>query len=63
MFGTFEPEVEIVRYGISKPVNSFNPITVTFAEWKDMFKEAIRPNLSWRQRWKCLFSPPSDIVE
>ncbi|GAL33939.1 sterol desaturase family protein [Vibrio maritimus] len=24
LFGTFEPEVEIVRYGISKPVNSFN---------------------------------------
>ncbi|ABU74053.1 sterol desaturase family protein [Vibrio campbellii] len=49
MFGTFEPEVETVRYDISKPVNSFNPITVTFAEWKDMFKEVTRPNLSWRQ--------------
>ncbi|NMU25355.1 sterol desaturase family protein, partial [Vibrio parahaemolyticus] len=36
MFGTFEPEVETVRYGVSKPVNSFNPIRVTFAEWKDM---------------------------
>ena len=31
MFGTFEPEVETVRYGISKPVNSFNPITVTLS--------------------------------
>ena len=63
MFGTFEPEVETVRYGISKPVNSFNPITVTFAEWKDMFKEVTRPNLSWRQRWRCLFAPPSDTIE
>ncbi|MCR9910682.1 sterol desaturase family protein [Vibrio campbellii] len=63
MFGTFEPEVETVRYGISKPVNSFNPITVTFAEWKDMFKEVARPNLSWRQRWRCLFAPPSDTIE
>ncbi|MET2845643.1 sterol desaturase family protein [Vibrio owensii] len=63
MFGTFEPEVETVRYGISKPVNSFNPITVTFAEWKDMFKEVTRPNLSWRQRWRCLFAPPSDTLE
>ena len=63
MFGTFEPEVETVRYGISKPVNSFNPITVTFAEWKDMFKEVTRPNLSWRQRWRCLVAPPSDTIE
>ncbi|WDZ74742.1 sterol desaturase family protein [Vibrio harveyi] len=63
MFGTFEPEVETVRYGISKPVNSFNPITVTFAEWKDMFKEVTRPNLSWRQRWRCLSAPPSDTIE
>ncbi|WP_274061254.1 sterol desaturase family protein [Vibrio parahaemolyticus] len=63
MFGTFEPEIETVRYGISKPVNSFNPIKVTFAEWKDMFNEVRRPNLTWRQRWRCLFAPPSDSTE
>ncbi|MEM7187329.1 MAG: sterol desaturase family protein [Bacteroidota bacterium] len=28
MFGTFEPEVEKVRYGISEPIHSTNPITV-----------------------------------
>ncbi|ELB2886488.1 sterol desaturase family protein [Vibrio parahaemolyticus] len=63
MFGTFEPEIETVRYGISKPVNSFNPIKVTFAEWKDMFHEVRRPNLTWQQRWRCLFAPPSDSTE
>ncbi len=60
LFGTFELEVETVRYGISKPVNSFNPITVTFSEWRDMLKEATRPNLTLQQRWKCLFAAPSD---
>ncbi|WP_425275117.1 sterol desaturase family protein [Vibrio hangzhouensis] len=60
MFGTFEPEVEQVRYGISKPVNSFNPITVTFAEWKDMFRDVSVPNQSIKQKLKVLFSPPSD---
>ncbi|WP_299114100.1 sterol desaturase family protein [uncultured Winogradskyella sp.] len=30
MFGTFEPEVEKVRYGISEPLNSNNPIKVFF---------------------------------
>ncbi|MFL1006789.1 sterol desaturase family protein [Vibrio parahaemolyticus] len=63
MFGSFEPEIETVRYGISKPVNSFNPIKVTFAEWKDMFNEVRRPNLTWQQRWRCLFAPPSDSTE
>ncbi|MDF2153517.1 sterol desaturase family protein [Vibrio sp. CAU 1672] len=60
LFGTFEPEVETVRYGISKPVNSFNPLTVTFAEWRDMLHEVTRSNLSWQEKWRCLFSPPSD---
>ncbi|ELA7189396.1 sterol desaturase family protein [Vibrio alginolyticus] len=63
MFGTFEPEVETVRYGVSKPVNSFNPIRVTFAEWKDMFHDVTRPNLSWKQRCRRLFAPPSDFYE
>ncbi|MGR5237987.1 sterol desaturase family protein [Vibrio alfacsensis] len=60
MFGTFEPEIETVRYGISKPVNSFNPFTVTFTEWKDMLKEVSQPDLTWGERWRVLFSPPSD---
>ncbi|WBA13807.1 sterol desaturase family protein [Salinivibrio proteolyticus] len=58
LFGTFEPESEPVRYGIPKPVNSFNPLVVTFAEWKQMWRDATQPNLSFRQRWQCLFAPP-----
>ncbi len=30
MLGTFEPEVEEVKYGISEPINSNNPFTVFF---------------------------------
>ncbi|MDH7447558.1 sterol desaturase family protein [Aquimarina sp. 2201CG14-23] len=30
MLGTFEPEVETVRYGISEPINSNNPLKVFF---------------------------------
>ena len=30
MLGTFEPEVEEVRYGISEPLNSNNPVKVFF---------------------------------
>lgn len=60
MFGTFEPEVEEVRYGISKPVNSFNPITVTFAEWKEMLNDLSRKDLTLRAKIKMILSPPTD---
>lgn len=60
LFGTFEPEVETVRYGITKPVNSFNPITVTFQEWKEMLRQASQQGISIKHRLKVLFSPPSD---
>ncbi|WOG28081.1 sterol desaturase family protein [Endozoicomonas sp. 8E] len=60
LFGTFEPEVETVRYGVSKPVDSFNPLTVTFSEWRDMFREAKGKHLTLKQRLKIFLAPPSD---
>ncbi|RYV00512.1 sterol desaturase [Shewanella sp. OPT22] len=60
MFGTFEPEQETVRYGITKPVNSFNPITVSFVEWRDMIVDASSRGIGWKQRFKALFAPPAN---
>ncbi|MGB0893883.1 MAG: sterol desaturase family protein [Parashewanella sp.] len=60
LFGTFVPEQETVRYGIPKPVNSFNPIKVSFAEWRDMLKEASANDINWRQRLMVLSAPPAD---
>ena len=59
LFGTFEPEKETVIYGITKPVNSFNPLIVSFAEWREMFKEVSKSGLSIKQRLGVLFSHPS----
>jgi sterol desaturase/sphingolipid hydroxylase (fatty acid hydroxylase superfamily) len=59
LFGTFEPEVETVEYGITKPVNSFNPITVTFSEWRDLWREATAPEMTLKQRFSVVFSPPT----
>ncbi|QIR13731.1 sterol desaturase family protein [Shewanella aestuarii] len=58
LFGTFEPEVDTVQYGITKPLNSVNPIRVTFAEWQDMLDDWRQPRLTWRQKLSVLFSPP-----
>jgi sterol desaturase/sphingolipid hydroxylase (fatty acid hydroxylase superfamily) len=59
LFGTFEPEVEIVRYGISKPVDSFHPLIVTFAEWRDLIG-AMKKETNWYERAKVALRPPSD---
>ncbi|WP_394131409.1 sterol desaturase family protein [Shewanella maritima] len=59
LFGTFEPEVDTVRYGITKPVNSFNPLTVTFAEWRDMWRDFQNKELTRKQKIIQLFSPPA----
>ncbi|TKE99059.1 sterol desaturase family protein [Vibrio kanaloae] len=60
LFGTFEPEVETVRYGVTKPIESFNPITVTFQEWKAIFKDLRNRELTMKQKVKLILSPPSD---
>ncbi|QSX36296.1 sterol desaturase family protein [Shewanella sedimentimangrovi] len=62
LFCTFEPEIETVRYGITKPVNSFNPLKVTFGEARDMLREACAPDLSLKQRGRLLFAPPAAAV-
>lgn len=58
MFGTYVKEEETVEYGITKPINSFNPLVVTFSEWRSMFSEAFSPGLTLKQRARLLFSPP-----
>nr|WP_256260958.1 sterol desaturase family protein [Shewanella sp. NIFS-20-20] len=58
LFSTFEPEVAPVEFGITKPVNSTNPIKVTFAEWQDMWREFTAEGLSWRQRIAVIVQPP-----
>ncbi|AZQ11431.1 sterol desaturase family protein [Shewanella khirikhana] len=59
LFGTFVKEEETVRYGITKPVNSFNPLVVTFSEWRDMLRDAMAPGLSPMARLRQLFAPPA----
>ncbi|WP_281212867.1 sterol desaturase family protein [Shewanella insulae] len=59
LFGTYVKEEETVEYGITKPVNSFNPLVVTFSEWRDMFREALAPELSLKQRLALMLAPPA----
>jgi sterol desaturase/sphingolipid hydroxylase (fatty acid hydroxylase superfamily) len=60
MFGTFVPEQreDSPRYGLVSDIATFNPFRVAFHEWIAMAKDAIRPDLSIRQRLAYLFAPP-----
>ncbi|MGB3546385.1 MAG: sterol desaturase family protein [Saprospiraceae bacterium] len=57
IFGTFEPEGEKVIYGISTPVNSYNPVTLVFHEWVDIVKD-MRTYPHPRSWWRILFGGP-----
>ena len=57
IFGTFQEEEEKVDYGITKPVNSHNPVRLVFHEIVDILKEAFSRNRS-ESLWKIFFGPP-----
>ncbi|HTQ29106.1 MAG TPA: sterol desaturase family protein [Puia sp.] len=40
IFGSFQPENERPVYGLTKNIGSFNPFTVAFKTWSQLFKKA-----------------------
>ena len=60
MFGTFEPEVEKPVYGITKPVNSFNPVYLVFHELADLVKDLWKYKLKPRKMVHAFFGSPED---
>lgn len=62
MFGTFQPEEEQAIYGITKPVGSYNPITLVFHEWKDIAKDLSKAK-SWKEGRRLLFGRPSELAK
>ena len=60
IFGTFKAEQERAVYGITKPVNSYNPITLNFHEWKDIFSDVIKSR-SLKEAYAMMFTSPSKL--
>ncbi|GGI04206.1 sterol desaturase family protein [Egicoccus halophilus] len=48
-FGTFEPEVEPVRYGLTTNIETYNPLRIATHEYAAIWREA-RADTSWRTR-------------
>ena len=57
MLGTFEPEIEEVRYGISKPVNSNNPVLIFFHGLQRLSKK-VRTVDGFGNKLLCFVKPP-----
>jgi len=57
IFGTFEPEKANVRYGLVKNVNTYNPIKITFMEWRSMFSDMSKAS-NPQEFINIFFGPP-----
>ncbi|WP_299839510.1 sterol desaturase family protein [uncultured Tenacibaculum sp.] len=57
IFGTFEPEVETVKYGISEPLNSTNPIKVFFHGITRLSKK-MKSVHGFKNKFLVLIKPP-----
>lgn len=57
IFGTFQAEEEQAIYGITKNVDSYNPLVLVFHAWGDLFKDVWkRP----RKTFKIMFGSPTE---
>lgn len=61
LFKTFQPELpsEKVKYGLTKNIQSFNPVYIAFHEWLAIGKDILNPNYSFRKKLGCVFKGPS----
>lgn len=61
MFGSFEPEVEKVRYGITTPLNSYNWLWINSHAWAEMWA-AVRAGESISGKLRCIYGSPNRSI-
>jgi sterol desaturase/sphingolipid hydroxylase (fatty acid hydroxylase superfamily) len=62
-FGTFQAELpdedyQPKKYGLTKPLEKENPVSLVFHEWKNIRRDLLRRDIGWRAKWNYLFGPP-----
>ena len=57
LFGTFKPEEERPNYGLTRNVNTFNPVLVAFSEWKHLYNK-MTSTRSVKDAFRYLIKPP-----
>ena len=62
LFGTFEPEDEPVVYGLTKNINTFNPLRIATHEHADILHDVARAT-TWSDRLGYVFRGPGWAYE
>ena len=57
LFGTFQREEEPVVYGLTKNIESYNPVVIGTHEWNDIGRDVAR-STTWRDRLSFVFRGP-----
>ena len=57
LFGSFEPEVERVSYGLTTNIATYNPLRVAFHEWGSIWRD-VRGARNWRERAGYMLKGP-----
>ena len=57
LFGTFEPEVRRVKYGLTKNIKTFNPIRIGYHEFADIARD-VRHAKGWRNKLRHVWGRP-----
>lgn len=57
IFGTFEPEGQRVRYGLTRNIKTFNPVRIAFQELAEIVAD-LRRAPTWRRRLRAVFGRP-----
>ncbi len=57
MFGTFQEEEHRPNYGLTKPINTINPVKVHLSEYVNIFKD-LRKSKSLSEAWNYLVKHP-----
>jgi sterol desaturase/sphingolipid hydroxylase (fatty acid hydroxylase superfamily) len=57
LFGTFEPEVRRIKYGLTKNIGTYNPIRIGYHELVDIVRD-VRGATRWRDKLGYVFAHP-----
>ncbi|MDB5987366.1 MAG: sterol desaturase family protein [Nevskia sp.] len=57
LFGSFEPEIERVHYGLVHNIATFNPVRIAFHEFAAMTRD-VRQAKSWSELWVAVAREP-----
>jgi sterol desaturase/sphingolipid hydroxylase (fatty acid hydroxylase superfamily) len=63
LFGTFQPELpsenyNALKYGLTKPIEKETVVNIVFHEWRNIWNDLKRKDITWKEKWKYLFAPP-----